>query len=109
MAVAHLGSTTPAADTETQILAESVAFDYFVSVVCANKGMGDVRVSVYAKAVGAAENEIMYFVKDQVVAGNTTFETKKMTLADDHALYVKSSHPVVSFGCTGLKTDKVVD
>lgn len=109
MAVAYLGNVTPAANTETQILAESVAFDYFVSVVCANKGMADVRVSVYAKAVGDTDDQFMYFVKDQIVSGNTTFETKKMTLADDHALYVKSSHPVVSFGCTGLKTDKVID
>lgn len=109
MAVAHLGTATPAANTETQILAESVAFDFFVSVVCANKGMGDARVSVYAKAVGDQDDDFMYFVKDQIVAGNSTFETKKLALADDHALYVKSSHPVISFGCTGLKTDKIVD
>lgn len=109
MAVEYFGNTTPAGETETQILAESAAYDYFLSVTCANTGMGDARVSVYAKAVGDTESEYMYFVKNQIVPGNTTFETKKLTLADDHALYVKSSHPVVSFACVGLKTDKIVE
>jgi len=109
MPIAYLGNTTPPSNTETQILAESADYDYFVSVVCANKGLGEARVSVYAKAVGEPETSFMYFVKDQVVGGNTTFETKKLHLADDHALYVKSSNQNVSFACTGLRNDKIIE
>lgn len=109
MAVKYFGNVTPSGGVETQILAESAAFDYFVSVTCANKAMGDATVSVYAKAVGDTDDEFMYFAKDVNVAGNSVFETKKLTLADDHALYVKSSHPVISFACVGLETDKIIE
>ena len=107
MAVKHLGLANPQNNSPVQILAESASFDYFLSVVCVNKGMGDTLVSVYAKALLDSEGEYMYFIKDQTVPGNTVFETKKMTLGEDHALYVKCSHPVVSFSCAGLKTDRI--
>ena len=109
MAVEYFGHAQPAANTETQILSESAAYDFFVGVTCANTGMGDVRVSVYAKAVGDEESDFMYFCKNQIVSGNTTFDTKKLSLSDDHALYVKTSHPIVSFAAVGLKTDKIIE
>lgn len=109
MAVTHLGMATPANTTPVQVLAETIAFDYFVSVSCANKVMGDVRVSVFSKALLDSENEYLYFVKSQSVSGNSTFETKKIHLPDDHALYVQTERgDSISFAVTGLKTDRIV-
>lgn len=104
MAVVHINNSTPASGVNTSFISASTGFDYFVSVVCANKGMGDAKVTIYAAAAGAAESAKMYFCKEQSVSGNTTFETKKLTVPNSKALYIMSDNGNVAFSCVGLKT-----
>lgn len=104
MAVEHINNLTPAASVNTSLLAASTGFDYFASVVCVNKGMGDAKVTIYAASAGAAESAKMYFCKEQVISGNTTFETKKLTIPNSKALYIMSDNGNVAFSCVGLKT-----
>lgn len=104
MAVEHINNSTPASGVNTTFISALAGFDYFVSVVCANKGMGDAKVTIYAAAAGAAESAKMYFCKEQVISGNTTFETKKLTVPNSKALYIMSDNGNVAFSCVGLKT-----
>ena len=104
MAVVHINNSTPASGVNTSFISASTGFDYFVSVVCANKGIGDAKVTIYAASAGAAESAKMYFCKEQSVSGNTTFETKKLTVPNSKALYIMSDNGNVAFSCVGLKT-----
>lgn len=104
MAVEHINNSTPASGVNTSFISASTGFDYFVSVVCANKGMGDAKVTIYAASAGAAESAKMYFCKEQSISGNTTFETKKLTVPNSKALYIMSDNGNVAFSCVGLKT-----
>lgn len=104
MAVVHINNLTPASGVNTSFISALTDFDYFVSVVCANKGMGDAKVTIYAASAGAAESAKMYFCKEQVISGNTTFETKKLTVPNSKALYIMSDNGNVAFSCVGLKT-----
>lgn len=104
MAVEHINNLTPASGVNTSLISALTDFDYFVSVVCANKGMGDAKVTIYAASAGAAESAKMYFCKEQVISGNTTFETKKLTVPNSKALYIMSDNGNVAFSCVGLKT-----
>ena len=104
MAVVHINNSTPASGVNTSLISALTDFDYFVSVVCANKGMGDAKVTIYAASAGAAESAKMYFCKEQVISGNTTFETKKLTVPNSKALYIMSDNGNVAFSCVGLKT-----
>lgn len=104
MAVEYINNLTPASGVNTSFISASTGFDYFVSVVCVNKGMGDTKVTIYAASAGAAESAKMYFCKEQVISGNTTFETKKLTVPNSKALYIMSDNGNVAFSCVGLKT-----
>ncbi len=107
MAVTYFNNLTPAANTVVTLIATSNVYDYFTSVVCVNKGLGDARVTVYAESAGDAEGARMYYCKDQVVLGNSTFETKKLTITGTKALKASSDNGNVVFSSVGLREDRV--
>ena len=107
MAVTYFNNQTPAANTVVTLIATSNVYDYFTSVVCVNKGLGDARVTVYGESSGDAESAKMYYCKEQVVPGNSTFETKKLTITGTKALKALSDNGNVVFSSVGLRTDRV--
>lgn len=107
MAVTYFNNQTPAANTVVTLIATSNIYDYFTSVVCVNKGLADARVTVYAESAGDAEGARMYYCKDQVISGNSTFETKKLTITGTKALKSLSDNGNVVFSSVGLRTDRV--
>lgn len=106
--LSYLGNSTPTANTDAVLLQPDLDFDYFVSVMCTNKGLGDAKVTVYSKALGDGEAETLYAAYELVIPGKTSWETKKWALAGDHALYAKSDNGNVSFAATGIASEKVV-
>ena len=107
MAVEYFNNQTPASNTAVQMIAVSATHDFFTSVVCVNKGMGDAKVTVYGASSGATEAQIMYYCKEQIVPGNTTFETKKLTITGTKALFAKSDNGNVAFASVGLRTPRL--
>ena len=107
MAVSYFNNQTPAANTVATLISESEVYDYFTSVVCVNKGLGDARVTVYAESAGDDEEDIMYYCKNQVVPGCSTFETKKLTVTGTKELKAVSDNGNVVFSSVGLQTDRV--
>jgi hypothetical protein len=107
MAVTYFNNQTPAANTVATLIPTSALYDYFTSVVCVNKGLGDARVTVYAESAGDVEGAKMYYCSGQVVSGNSTFETKKLTITGTKALKVLSDNGNVVFSSVGLRTDRV--
>ena len=107
MAVEYFNNKTPAAGVAFNLIPVSQSYDYLTSVVCINKGMGDAKVTIYAMTAGGAEADTMYFSKEQVVPGNSTYETKKLTSAGTKALWALSDNGNVSFASVGLRTSRV--
>jgi hypothetical protein len=107
MAVEYFNNKTPAAGVAFNLIAVSASYDYLTSVVCTNKGMGDAKVTIYAMTSGGTEADTMYFAKEQVVPGNSTFETKKLTITGTKALWALSDNGNVSFASVGLRTSRV--
>lgn len=106
MAVEFFDTETPAADVVATIIPLSNTHDFFTSVVCANKGFGEAKVTVYAESAGGTELQRMYFCKEQTISGNTTFETKKLTITGTKVLYAVSNNGNVCFSSVGLKTER---
>ncbi len=106
MAVEFFDTETPTAGAVATIIPASSTHDFFTSVVCANKGLGEAKVTVYGLSSGETELQRMYYCKDQIVPGNTTFETKKLTISGTKALYATSSNGNVCFSSVGLKSER---
>jgi hypothetical protein len=104
----YLGNGTPAADTPLVLLQPDLDYDYFVSVMCTNKGLGEARVTVYSKSLDDTEAQTLYAAYETVISGKETWETKKWALNGDHALYVLSNNGNVSFAATGILSEKVI-
>ncbi|MFM9051556.1 MAG: hypothetical protein ACKOKF_04440 [Bacteroidota bacterium] len=106
--IQYLGNDTPAANTPAVLVQPDADYDYFVSVMCVNKGLGDAKITVYSKSLEDNEQQTLYAAYEMVLPGKTTWESKKWSLYGDHALYVKSDNGNVAFTATGILSEKVV-
>jgi len=104
----YLGNGTPAANASLNLLQPDDEYDYFVAVLCTNKGLGEARITVWSKSLEDTEAQTIYAAYEMVLSGKSTWETKKWALDGDHGLYVKSDNGNVAFSVTGVLSEKVV-